>query len=67
MRPIPEITPANEWFWRSGQDGRLRIQACQDCATLVPLDEVALINEVVRRKTWYTPSSAPPGVLGEGP
>ena len=35
MRPLPEITPANEWFWRSGEDGRLRIQACQDCATLV--------------------------------
>lgn len=35
MRPLPEITPANEWFWRSGQDGRLRIQACQDCSTLV--------------------------------
>jgi acetyl-CoA acetyltransferase/uncharacterized OB-fold protein len=35
VRPIPEITPANEWFWRSGEDGRLRVQACQDCATLV--------------------------------
>jgi acetyl-CoA acetyltransferase/uncharacterized OB-fold protein len=35
VRPLPEITPANEWFWRSGEDGRLRIQACQDCATLV--------------------------------
>lgn len=35
MRPLPEITPANDWFWRSGEDGRLRIQACSDCSTLV--------------------------------
>lgn len=35
MRLLPEITPANEWFWTSGADGRLRIQACMDCSTLV--------------------------------
>jgi acetyl-CoA acetyltransferase/uncharacterized OB-fold protein len=35
MRPLPELTPANEWFWTSGADGRLRIQACTDCKTLV--------------------------------
>jgi hypothetical protein len=21
MRPLPELTPANEWFWTSGADG----------------------------------------------
>ena len=26
MRPLPQLTPANEWFWTSGADGRLRIQ-----------------------------------------
>ena len=26
MRPLPELTPANEWFWTSGSDGVLRIQ-----------------------------------------
>lgn len=34
MRPLPELTPENEWFWTSGADGHLRIQACTDCATL---------------------------------
>ncbi|MBL7500188.1 OB-fold domain-containing protein [Frankia sp. CNm7] len=35
MRPLPALTPANEWFWTSGADGKLRIQGCQDCGTLV--------------------------------
>ena len=35
MRPLPELTPANEWFWTSGADGRLRIQACTDCGALI--------------------------------
>ena len=35
MRPLPELTPFNEWFWKSGADGHLRIQACADCGTLV--------------------------------
>lgn len=35
QRPVPELTPANEWFWRSGADGRLRIQQCDDCSAYV--------------------------------
>src|ERR687891_2332946 len=35
MRPLPELTPFNEWFWTSGADGVLRIQGCTDCKTLV--------------------------------
>ncbi len=35
MRPLPELTPANEWFWTSGADGHLRIQGCSDCGKLV--------------------------------
>jgi acetyl-CoA acetyltransferase/uncharacterized OB-fold protein len=35
VRLLPELTPANEWFWTSGADGRLRIQGCTDCETLV--------------------------------
>ena len=35
MRPLPQLTPVNEWFWTSGADGRLRIQGCQDCKALV--------------------------------
>jgi len=35
MRLLPALTPANEWFWTSGADGRLRIQRCADCATFV--------------------------------
>ena len=35
MRPLPELTPANRWFWTSGADGRLRVQGCDDCRALV--------------------------------
>lgn len=35
MRLLPQLTPFNEWFWTSGQDGRLRIQGCQDCKAIV--------------------------------
>src|SRR5665213_1351045 len=35
MRPLPELTPANQWFWQSGADGILRIQGCSDCGQLV--------------------------------
>jgi acetyl-CoA acetyltransferase/uncharacterized OB-fold protein len=35
MRPLPELTPDTAWFWTSGADGRLRIQSCTDCGTLV--------------------------------
>lgn len=35
MRPLPQLTPFNEWFWTSGADGHLRIQGCSDCAALV--------------------------------
>ncbi|HMF04992.1 MAG TPA: OB-fold domain-containing protein [Acidimicrobiia bacterium] len=35
MRPLPQLTPANEWFWTSGVDGHLRIQGCDDCGKLV--------------------------------
>ena len=35
MRPLPQVTPWNQWFWTSGADGTLRIQGCDDCGTLV--------------------------------
>lgn len=35
MRPLPQLTPMNEWFWTSGADGQLRIQRCTDCRTFV--------------------------------
>jgi acetyl-CoA acetyltransferase/uncharacterized OB-fold protein len=34
-RPLPQLTPADEWFWKSGADGRLRIQRCCDCGRYV--------------------------------
>jgi acetyl-CoA acetyltransferase/uncharacterized OB-fold protein len=34
-RPLPLVTPENEFFWRSGADGRLRLAACESCAALV--------------------------------
>jgi acetyl-CoA acetyltransferase/uncharacterized OB-fold protein len=35
VRPLPQLTPANEWFWTSGADGKLRIQQCSDCKAMV--------------------------------
>ncbi|MGI8336922.1 thiolase C-terminal domain-containing protein [Actinomadura scrupuli] len=35
QRPLPLLTLANEFFWTSGADGRLRIQECTSCASLV--------------------------------
>src|SRR4051794_12680430 len=35
VRPLPQLTPFNEWFWTSGADGNLRIQRCTDCQTFV--------------------------------
>ncbi|MFE9325457.1 OB-fold domain-containing protein [Nocardia sp. NPDC052278] len=34
-RPLPAITPENEFFWTSGADGRLRIRECLSCAALI--------------------------------
>jgi acetyl-CoA acetyltransferase/uncharacterized OB-fold protein len=30
-RPLPEVTPENEHFWRGGRDGELRLLRCDDC------------------------------------
>jgi acetyl-CoA acetyltransferase/uncharacterized OB-fold protein len=35
VRPLPELSLDTEWFWKSGEDGRLRIQGCLDCGALV--------------------------------
>jgi acetyl-CoA acetyltransferase/uncharacterized OB-fold protein len=34
-RPLPQLTPANEFFWTAGGDNQLRIQECRDCAALI--------------------------------
>jgi acetyl-CoA acetyltransferase/uncharacterized OB-fold protein len=34
-RPLPQITPQNEFFWTAGGDGVLRIQECLDCNALI--------------------------------
>ena len=31
MRPLPKLTPENEFFWTSGADGVLRFQYCGGC------------------------------------
>ncbi|HLH27715.1 MAG TPA: zinc ribbon domain-containing protein, partial [Acidimicrobiales bacterium] len=33
-RPLPLVTPENAFFWRSGEDGRLRLQRCGGCGRL---------------------------------
>jgi acetyl-CoA acetyltransferase/uncharacterized OB-fold protein len=34
-RPLPLITNENEFFWTAGADGRLRIQDCGSCSSLI--------------------------------
>lgn len=34
-RPLPTVTPENEFFWTAGADGVLRLQECGDCAALI--------------------------------
>src|SRR4029453_305101 len=50
VRPLPLLTPANEWFWTSGADGRLRVQGCQDCKALV--HPPAPVCPVCRSRSW---------------
>lgn len=33
-RPLPALTPDNEFFWTSGADGALRFRCCDDCGAL---------------------------------
>ncbi len=30
-RPLPQLTPENEFFWTAGADGELRFQHCTAC------------------------------------
>lgn len=34
-RPLPQVTAENEFFWTSGADGKLRLQVCQACDSLI--------------------------------
>lgn len=34
-RPLPLVTLENEFFWTSGADGRLRLQECTSCRSLI--------------------------------
>lgn len=34
-RPLPAVTPENEFFWTAGADGVLRLQECRDCTALI--------------------------------
>ncbi|MGH9275159.1 MAG: thiolase C-terminal domain-containing protein [Acidimicrobiales bacterium] len=63
MRPLPELTPATEWFWTSGADGTLRIQRCTDCGTLV--HPPVPICPTCRSRAWEpTPVSGRGTVVG---
>jgi acetyl-CoA acetyltransferase/uncharacterized OB-fold protein len=34
-RPLPQLTPENEFFWTSGADGTLRLTSCSACSALI--------------------------------
>lgn len=59
MRPLPQLTPVNEWFWTSGADGRLRIQGCDDCGKLI--HPPTPLCPVCRSRSW-----SPTAVSGRG-
>jgi acetyl-CoA acetyltransferase/uncharacterized OB-fold protein len=60
---LPELTPATEWFWTSGADGRLSIQGCDDCGSLV--HPPVPICPVCRSRSWSpTPVSGRGTVVG---
>jgi acetyl-CoA acetyltransferase/uncharacterized OB-fold protein len=50
VRPLPQLTPFNEWFWTSGADGRLRVQGCLDCKAVV--HPPVPICPVCRSRSW---------------
>ena len=63
MRPLPELTPETEWFWRSGATGTLRIQGCNDCGALV--HPPVPICPRCRSRSWApTPVSGHATVVG---
>jgi acetyl-CoA acetyltransferase/uncharacterized OB-fold protein len=63
VRPLPELSPLNEWFWTSGADGRLRVQGCLDCGTLV--HPPVPICPKCRSRSWApTPVSGRATVVG---
>ncbi|MDA8046632.1 MAG: OB-fold domain-containing protein [Actinomycetota bacterium] len=35
VRPLPQLTPWNEWWWTAGRDGKLRFARCPDCRSWV--------------------------------
>lgn len=34
-RPLPDITPMNDYFWLGGKNGSLNILHCNDCQTFI--------------------------------
>jgi acetyl-CoA acetyltransferase/uncharacterized OB-fold protein len=63
VRPLPELTPANKWFWTSGADGRLRIQRCAECGAFV--HPPVPICPGCRSRSWEpTPVSGRATVVG---
>lgn len=63
MRPVPQLTPANEWYWTSGRDGTLRIQRCDDCQQYVH-PPVPICPECRSRSWTGTPVSGRATVIG---
>lgn len=34
-RPLPSVTPENEFYWKAGAEGELRFQECASCSALL--------------------------------
>jgi acetyl-CoA acetyltransferase/uncharacterized OB-fold protein len=34
-RPLPQLTPENEFYWTGGADGTLRVQQCRSCSSFI--------------------------------
>lgn len=35
QRPLPQLTQTNDFFWKSGADGRLRFKRCTACKNII--------------------------------
>ena len=51
-RPLPEITPLTEPFWRAAKERRLVVQRCDECAAHQFPPEVACVRCGWMRVSW---------------
>ena len=59
MRPLPELTPENEWFWTSGADGKLRFLRWAMYGNNQPQHPVHKLSAQEVERVWEAIKSKP--------